>query len=191
MQAVAREMNLSETTFIERRDVATEREQGVRVRIFTTAEELPLAGHPTLGTSAILARIAPEIVAEGWLALDLNAGRIPVQLGPAPHGADAVYGQMQQLDPVFGEQHNPAEIAALLGLAMDDLLLGQAIETVSKGTAFVLVALRSVEALGRMRVDVTALKEYRAKHDCRFLYAVAPTGNAEVPWRARMQFYGG
>ena len=62
---------------------------------------------------------------------------------------------MQQLDPVFGEQHNPAEIAALLGLAMDDLLLGQAIETVSKGTAFVLVALRSVEALGRMRYQLS------------------------------------
>jgi len=51
MQAIAREMNLSETTFILPRDAATERERGVRVRIFTVAEELPFAGHPTLGTA--------------------------------------------------------------------------------------------------------------------------------------------
>ncbi len=50
MQAIARETNLSETTFILPRDAATERERGVRVRIFTTTEELPFAGHPTLGT---------------------------------------------------------------------------------------------------------------------------------------------
>src|SRR5207344_1448414 len=51
MQAVAREMNLSETTFILPREKATERERGVRVRIFTVQEELPFAGHPTLGTA--------------------------------------------------------------------------------------------------------------------------------------------
>src|SRR5438270_13437920 len=54
MQALAREMNLSETTFIIPRDQATERERGVRVRIFTTTEELPFAGHPTLGTAVVL-----------------------------------------------------------------------------------------------------------------------------------------
>src|ERR1700722_16361010 len=54
MQSIAREMNLSETTFILPRDVATEREQGIRVRIFTVQEELPFAGHPTLGTAFAL-----------------------------------------------------------------------------------------------------------------------------------------
>jgi len=56
MQAIAREMNLSETTFILRREPAVEFERGVRVRIFTTQEELPFAGHPTLGTSATIRR---------------------------------------------------------------------------------------------------------------------------------------
>src|ERR1700734_4079873 len=60
MQALARETNLSETTFICRRDVAVEREQGVRVRIFTTREELPFAGHPTLGTAATIRGVVPE-----------------------------------------------------------------------------------------------------------------------------------
>jgi trans-2,3-dihydro-3-hydroxyanthranilate isomerase len=54
MQALAKEMNLSETTFILPRDAATERERGVRVRIFTVNEELPFAGHPTLGTAMVL-----------------------------------------------------------------------------------------------------------------------------------------
>src|SRR5881275_585166 len=54
MQALAREMNLSETTYILPRDAATEAREGVRVRIFTTQEELDFAGHPTLGTAAVL-----------------------------------------------------------------------------------------------------------------------------------------
>src|SRR5271166_3194542 len=60
MQAIAREFNLSETTFIERRSAAVERAEGVRVRVFTTQEELPFAGHPTLGTATVLKMIAPE-----------------------------------------------------------------------------------------------------------------------------------
>src|SRR5436190_3424149 len=54
MQALAREMNLSETTFILRRDDATEAREGKKVRIFTVEEELPFAGHPTLGTALYL-----------------------------------------------------------------------------------------------------------------------------------------
>jgi trans-2,3-dihydro-3-hydroxyanthranilate isomerase len=53
MQAIAREFNLSETTFVERRAAEVEQREGVRVRIFTTQEELPFAGHPTLGTASV------------------------------------------------------------------------------------------------------------------------------------------
>ena len=63
MQAIAREFNLSETTFVERRPAAVERAEGVRVRIFTTQEELHFAGHPTLGTASVLKMNAPETVA--------------------------------------------------------------------------------------------------------------------------------
>ncbi len=62
MQAIAREFNLSETTFIERRAEEVERVEGVRVRIFTTQEELPFAGHPTLGTASILKAHVPVTV---------------------------------------------------------------------------------------------------------------------------------
>jgi len=98
MQALAKETNLSETTFILPRDAATERERGVRVRIFTTTEELPFAGHPTLGTAMVLRNEAlrnealrGESGAEE-VALDLNIGRIPVRFstreGPALRNND-------------------------------------------------------------------------------------------------------
>src|SRR5579884_1525809 len=72
MQAIAKEMNLSETTFILPRDAAIEKERGVRVRIFTVQEELPFAGHPTLGTAFALRRDtgAREV------KLELNVGTI-------------------------------------------------------------------------------------------------------------------
>src|SRR5262249_42873015 len=60
MQALAREMNLSETTFIFPRDAATEAREGKKVRIFTVAAELPFAGHPTLGTALYLYALEPR-----------------------------------------------------------------------------------------------------------------------------------
>src|SRR6266576_2129383 len=80
MQAVAREMNLAETTFVLPRDSAVERERGVRVRIFTVQEELPFAGHPTLGTAFALrgSTGAAEI------NLDLKVGKIPVRFEEKP-----------------------------------------------------------------------------------------------------------
>src|SRR5690348_9654653 len=80
MQALAKEMNLSETTFILPGDAAAERERGVRVRIFTVNEELPFAGHPTLGTAMVLRNngLRGNSGAEE-VALDLNVGRIPVR----------------------------------------------------------------------------------------------------------------
>src|SRR5258708_30012707 len=91
MQALAKETNLSETTFILPRDATTEREKGVRVRIFTVSEELPFAGHPTLGTAMVLRENAlrgktphGSNGANGSngadrVVLDLNVGQIPVQ----------------------------------------------------------------------------------------------------------------
>src|SRR6476646_5803316 len=72
MQAIAREFNLSETTFIQRRDAETEKREGVRVRIFTTLEELPFAGHPTLGTASVLKLSAPETFDGNTVTLALN-----------------------------------------------------------------------------------------------------------------------
>src|SRR4249920_2080108 len=99
MQALAREMNLSETTFIFPCDPASERERGVRVRIFTVDEELPFAGHPTLGTAFALrnGNAASEVV------LELNVGKVPVRFEQSP--GQPIFGEMKQVDPVFGVVH--------------------------------------------------------------------------------------
>src|SRR2546430_9946473 len=78
MQALAREMNLSETTFVLPRDPATEAREGKKVRIFTVEDELPFAGHPTLGTALHLyaSASAPD---SKEITLDLKAAKIPVR----------------------------------------------------------------------------------------------------------------
>src|SRR5438309_12131332 len=109
MQALAREMNLSETTFILPRERATEARAGKQVRIFTVAEELPFAGHPTLGTALYLyARAAPVSEQSAEIALDLKAGKIPVRFTANSENAarnrvdGQVFGEMRQRDPEFG-----------------------------------------------------------------------------------------
>src|ERR1041385_7385306 len=77
MQALAREMNLSETTFILPREPEVEAKEGKRVRIFTVEEELPFAGHPTLGTALYIHSTTPS--AADAISLDLNVGKIDVR----------------------------------------------------------------------------------------------------------------
>src|SRR5439155_10162 len=77
MQALSREMNLSETTFILPREPEIEAENGKRVRIFTVDEELPFAGHPTLGTSLYLYHAASS--APDKISLELNVGKIDIR----------------------------------------------------------------------------------------------------------------
>src|ERR1035438_6135049 len=91
MQQIAREFNLSETTFVERRPAAVEQAEGVRVRIFTTQEELNFAGHPTLGTASVLKLEAPETMQGDTISLRLNVGPVPVRFT-----GDGLFGEMTQ-----------------------------------------------------------------------------------------------
>ena len=118
MQAIAKEMNLSETTYILPRDSATEKERGIRVRIFTVQEELPFAGHPTLGTAFALRGNggAAEI------RLELNVGTIPVTFEDRP--GQPAFGEMRQKDPVFGQIHDVKKIAEVKAVGGDSALGG-------------------------------------------------------------------
>jgi trans-2,3-dihydro-3-hydroxyanthranilate isomerase len=186
MQAIAREFNLSETTFIQRRDVETEKREGVRVRIFTTQEELPFAGHPTLGTASALKLTAPETLNGDTITLALNVGRVPVRFR-----SDSLFGEMTQRDPEFGAKLDKETVASLTGLSVDDLHPSASPQVVSTGTAFAIVALRSHEALSRLRVEQEEATKYLREHGGRWFYVLGPTGAANPAWRARMQFYGG
>src|SRR4030081_2861350 len=81
MQALARETNLSETTFILPGDTAAEKTRGVRVRIFTVQEELPFAGHPTLGTAFVLRGQAGALAGAPEIQLALTVGPVPLAFG--------------------------------------------------------------------------------------------------------------
>ena len=186
MQAIAREFNLSETTFVERRDAAVEKAEGVRVRIFTTQEELPFAGHPTLGTASVLKLEAPEVLHGDVVKLALKVGPVPVRFE-----ARGLFGEMTQRDPEFGAELDRAEVAMLTGLEVEDLEGSAAPQVVSTGTAFAIVALRSSDALSRLHVRQEEATKYLRERGGRWFYVLGPTGIESPAWRARMQFYGG
>jgi trans-2,3-dihydro-3-hydroxyanthranilate isomerase len=194
MQAIAREFNLSETTFIERRSREVERAEGVRVRVFTPYDELPFAGHPTLGTASVLLANAPETVHDGTVTLALKVGPVPVRFEPSE--ADGWFGEMTQPEPQFGAELSSADVAPLLGLAPDDLDLNLPPQVISTGSPFAIVLLRSVEALGRLKVDQESATAWLRERGARWFYAMAPAPNQVqsengTKFRARMQFYGG
>src|SRR5437899_10859993 len=110
MQALARETNLSETTFILPGDPAAEKTRGVRVRIFTVQEELPFAGHPTLGTAFALRSQNPS----DEVTLELNVGKVPVRFGDTSSqtsSGPSLFGEMTQVEPVFGVKHEREAVA--------------------------------------------------------------------------------
>ena len=186
MQALAREFNLSETTFVERRSREVEEREGVRVRIFTTQEELPFAGHPTLGTASILKLMAPETMRGDTATLALNVGAVPVRFS-----SGSLFGEMTQRNPEFGEELDALEVARLCGLSVDDLDLTLAPQVVSTGTAFAIVPLRSMEALGRLKVIEEEAMAWLRVRGARWFFVVSRTGADTPAWRARMQFNGG
>jgi trans-2,3-dihydro-3-hydroxyanthranilate isomerase len=186
MQAIAREFNLSETTFIQRRDPGIEKSEGVRVRIFTTMEELPFAGHPTLGTASVLKLSVPETLDGDTVRLALNVGPVPVRFKP-----DSLFGEMTQRDPEFGAELDPATVARLTGLSIDDFHPAASPQIVSTGTAFAIVALRSHGALARLKVEQEEATKYLRERGGRWFFVLGPTGSENPAWRARMQFYGG
>jgi len=195
MQAIAREFNLSETTFIERRAAEVERAEGVRVRIFTTQEELDFAGHPTLGTASVLKIQAPETAVGDTVTLALNLGPVPVRFVGLTGAAESLFGEMTQRNPEFGAELDPKEVARLTGLNLDDLNPVLRPQIVSTGTAFAIVPLRSAEGLVRLRVTQQEANPWLRERGARWFYVLGPTGeqpgSLEPAWRVRMQFYGG
>src|SRR5262249_25971952 len=143
MQAIARETNLSETTFILPREAAVERERGKRVRIFTVAEEVPFAGHPTLGTDFVLrgSSGAAEV------KLELNVGLVPVRFEDS---GELAFGEMTQIEPEFGIQHERGAVAKVIGISVDDLDPDLPVETVSTGLPYTIAPIRSLEVLRRL-----------------------------------------
>jgi len=186
MQKFARETNLSETTFIFPRNPEVEQRDGHKVRIFTVNEELPFAGHPTLGTAWVLHQQspAPEIV------LDLKVGKVPVKFEQRD---DLLFGEMHQVDPQFGRIHAHVEIANVLDLPVSELDESLPIQSVSTGMWFTMVPFRSLATLQNLKVAWHQIETYlRAVGDNSFFYFVCrETLTPGATLHARMIFYNG
>jgi trans-2,3-dihydro-3-hydroxyanthranilate isomerase len=200
MQALAREMNLSETTFILSRDTATEAQEGKKVRIFTVSEELPFAGHPTLGTALYLhtLRHAHDSRKSEEIILDLPAGKIPVHFTADSENAGRervdgqVFGEMRQRNPEFGTTLSREEIAAVIGVGVDEITSEWPVQVISTGFPFAIVPFCNLETLVNLKHSYAQAAEFLEGTGARFFYCLCPErrqGRLEA--RARMFFYGG
>ena len=186
MQTLAREMNLSETTFVLPRESSVERERGVRVRIFTVQEELPFAGHPTLGTAFQMrgSTGSREVV------LDLNVGKVPIQFEEKP--GQPVFGEMTQVNPEFGPRHDREAVVRACGLRDGDIDPSLPIQTISTGLPFTVVPLRGLEIIRNLRLDMKGSEEYLERSGGKFFYFVSrETVDPAARLHARMIFYNG
>ena len=189
MQALARETNLCETTFIVPREEEIERERGVQVRIFTVAEELKFAGHPTLGTALVLRGQFPERF-KNQVILDLKVGKIPVTFEEQAEGL--VFGEMRQPDPEFGAVHSREKIAAALGLNLAGIAADVPVQTVSTGMPFAILPIVSLATLQNIDFSWSQAANYLAGTDAKFIYLVTrETTSPAVRLHARMIFYNG
>jgi trans-2,3-dihydro-3-hydroxyanthranilate isomerase len=186
MQSVAKEMNLSETTFILPRDAATEKERGIRVRIFTVQEELPFAGHPTLGTAfALRGNTGADKV-----ILELNVGKVPVTFETSD--GQPAFGEMTQIDPTFGAQHDREAVARATGLRIQDFDDSLPIQTVSTGVPFTVTPLKSLGVIASLQVDLNRASEYLSQSAGKFFYFVTrETVDPDARLHSRMIFYNG
>jgi trans-2,3-dihydro-3-hydroxyanthranilate isomerase len=197
MQALAREMNLSETTFILPRDPGIEAGEGKKVRIFTVEEELPFAGHPTLGTALYLYASDSNETKPAEITLDLRAGKIPVSFKPnSEHAGNRVdgqvFGEMRQRDPEFGTPLSREDVARVIGIDVDEIRSEWPIQPVSTGLTFTIVPFRNQQTLSNLKFSYAQAAEFLRNTGATFFYFLRPErrdGPLEV--RTRMFFYGG
>ena len=151
MQRIAQEMNFSETTFV----LPPQAGGDVRMRIFTPGKELPVAGHPTIGTTFALAREGVIVPGQAQCVFELGIGPIPVALEWGAEGLS--FAWMTQPLPSFGVRiGDRSALAEAIGLQVTDLE-DLPIEEVSCGVPFLYVPIRSRAAVDRVMIDRRAL----------------------------------
>ena len=158
--AIAREMNLSETAFVVRSDVAD-----FGARYFTPADEIPLAGHPTISTVFAL-------IDAGRLKLkgDLTTISLELRVGPIRVDIESWQGVVQniimsQKQPQFLRTYTPEEVLPVFGLAADDVLPGAPLQTVSTGTPQLMIPVRDIEVLRRINANLLSYAALHARGD--------------------------
>lgn len=167
MQPIAREFNLSETTFVL---PPKDSSHDVQVRIFTPARELPMAGHPTVGTAFVLANL-DRAPLNGTVRFLEGVGVIPVDIQQDARGIKAT---MTQPLPEFREiRTNRQSIAEMLSLKSDDLL-DLPIQVVTTGVPYTIIPIKTREAVGRIKVRIDLFEQLFSLDDASGLYVFTP-----------------
>jgi trans-2,3-dihydro-3-hydroxyanthranilate isomerase len=185
MQSIAREMNLSETVFIQR---PTNNRALARLRIFTTTQELPLAGHPVIGTWFLLAELGVVPASEGSVHIlqQTGAGILPVEL--RFHNGRPVRVTMTQKPARFTRApFTRAALAATLGLKPSDLAPSLPLEFTSTGISNLMVPVSRRAVLPKIQMNMRALAHLISPHGTMaYCFAVNGRGRAYargmVPW---------
>jgi trans-2,3-dihydro-3-hydroxyanthranilate isomerase len=185
MQAIAREMNLAETVFVQK---PTEEEALARLRIFTTKEELKLAGHPVIGTWFLLAELGVVPAQEGGVHIlqETGAGVLPVEIRFKDGRPQRV--TMTQKEALFkSDKINKKKLASALGILPKDFDSKLEPQIVSTGIFNLLVPLRNRAALGKIAMNTNALRKLQGKN-ATMAYCFALGGNGKafsrgmLPW---------
>lgn len=173
MQRIANEMHFSETTFI-----LSDKEQngGYDVRIFTPAREMPFAGHPTLGTAYVIR----QNIVEGTInkvVLNLKVGQIPVTFEKDREGQEILW--MKQIPPIFGKIFDAEQVSEVLGLDVNEIDSKFSIQEVSTGIPFVIVPLKTLDAVKRVRIDKDKHSQLTKETQAEILVFCPETYNKE------------
>ena len=186
MQRIASEMAFPETTFVLPAESA---EVDVRVRIFTPSRELPMAGHPTIGTAFALAATETIEIGAPQVTFGLGVGPTPVFLEWKDR--KLIFAWMKQPLPTFGAVTTHADLLAkALGVTIADIEgSGLPVQEVSSGVPFLFVPLASRAAVNRASCDRGLLRAFFAANDHPelpiFLFSLEP-GNDDVTAFSRM-----
>lgn len=168
MQAIAREMNLSETTFVL---PPTQAVYAARVRIFTPNYEMVFAGHPTIGTASVIQRKGLVPSGEAAFVLEENVGGVPVRI----EAGENPLIWLRTPSITKGATFDRAACAAALGLEQRDLLPNVPCELWTAGNPNIFVALRDRAAVDRAWVDPVKLRAVSPAEDKNCLYVITPT----------------
>ena len=153
MQDIASEFHFSETTFILK---YMDNSAGYNVRIFTPAEEVPFAGHPTLGAAYV---IGTEMLEDFPPRIDLNlkAGKIPVTFTGSPGGGIL---WMRQREPVFGQVYDAGEVAKIINLEPHEIDANYPVQEVSTGLPFMIIPLKTLDSVKKASINMACYREF-------------------------------
>lgn len=171
MQRIARELNLSETSFV---FPPASDEAAAALRIFTPFIEVPFAGHPTIGTAFVLRSTGAIPAEQRSFVLEERVGPVAVRIEPG----DAFMAWLTTPPTSFGKRFDDrAAVATALGLDADDLRDGIPIQAVSAGNPFVYVALNDEAAVDRAGIDVRGMRVFSGGDRNTGVYVFATRDN--------------